>query len=60
MIDVIVVLPYILAALIYLAFSVYVVKHEGKRAIPELIIVFVVMCAFAVMCFATFFSGKES
>ena len=60
MLDVIVALPYVLAVLVYLAFSVYVVKHEGKRAIPELIIVFVVLCAFAVICFVTFFGGKES
>lgn len=60
MIDVIVALPYVLAVLVYLAFSVYVVKHEGKRAIPELIIVFIVLCAFAVICFVTFFGGKES
>ena len=59
MIDVVIAVPYVLAVLVYLAFSVYVVKREGRRAIPELIIVFVVLCAFAFACFVTFFSGKE-
>lgn len=60
MLDVVTVMPYVLAVLVYLTFSVYVVKREGKRAIPELIIVFIVLCAFAVICFVTFFGGKES
>lgn len=60
MLDVVTVMPYVLAVLVYLAFSVYVVKREGKRAIPELIVVFIVLCAFAVICFVTFFGGKES